>query len=210
MIADTPAHLADAKTSFEWLAISPDDPHLLESLSDALAGKPAAILKTPANDQSFLNGELLKAVDRSLEQHEINHIVLVGRSPAEDLDDQQEDSLQAGSDDSESIFDRILAGACSQNAPTIGPCNRTLPTRSTSSWIPLRFKHAVRVDRWRYAVCSTDPAMGFCCSTIPTRKSSSHWSLIDRGNTSSPPFQADRQSGVTAPLPVATSGIRLQ
>jgi len=118
MIADTPAHLADAKSTIEWLAISPDDPHLLDLLSDALAGKPAAILKTPQGEQGFLDGEFEVAVDRSLHQHEIKHIVLVGSTSSEPLDDQQEvdDPRQGSSEDSETIFDRLRAGACSLNA----------------------------------------------------------------------------------------------
>ena len=117
LIVDTPAHLPKADDAIEWLAITPNEPHLLESLSTALAGRPAAILKVAARTSGFVNEELQSAIDRCMQQREINQVVLVGSSPSLEFDDECETTAeQTDASQSEPIYDRLLAGARSQNA----------------------------------------------------------------------------------------------
>lgn len=118
MIADTPAHLTDAPHSIQWLAIAPDDPHLLDLLSDALAGKPAAIMKVTQGTQDFLNSDVQIAIEQSIRSHAIKHLVLVGISPMDASADETgaAHSESTGSGDVELSYDQLLEGASHQNA----------------------------------------------------------------------------------------------
>ena len=108
-IASSPVDLVDADRDIRWVAIAPDEDDLLESLCEALAGKSAAILKTPAGSNVPTDQELQDFIGWSGET-QIDKLVVVGTSRAGVFEGQDEGGSGLPSD-AKAISDRLRAGA---------------------------------------------------------------------------------------------------
>ena len=74
--------LENSPTPINWLVIAHNDHQMIDSLSSALSGESAAILRIPQDPWDFAEEELLELIEWALQQGELKHLVLLGHSNA--------------------------------------------------------------------------------------------------------------------------------
>lgn len=68
------------RSRVEWFVIAHRDPHLVNSLSSALAGRSATVLQVPQDKWDFACHEFIETVESALRQGKVRNLVLVGSS----------------------------------------------------------------------------------------------------------------------------------
>jgi carbonic anhydrase len=72
----------NASTAINWLVIAHDESQMVDSLSSALSGQSAAILRVPQDTWDFAESELSELIEWALQQGKLENIALVGHSNA--------------------------------------------------------------------------------------------------------------------------------
>ena len=111
MIADSTSILTRAQGEIECLAVAPNDPRMLSSLSEALGDRASAILMCDG-DPATLESSVQADLEASVDAGEIAHLVFVGSTASP----QQIDRSQPGPNEERGDrFNRLLNGARQQS-----------------------------------------------------------------------------------------------
>lgn len=102
--------------ALEWMVIGHTDTLMLRRVSEVIDNPSSAMLQVPQGDWDFADGDLPEAVRWSLQEAELQNLVLVGHSKAELLDQVASRCGQSAAADSQASAEcgsvnRLFAGA---------------------------------------------------------------------------------------------------